>query len=179
MTKLNELKATLIPVPASNITNNTATLEHAYDNTRDVGDNSHDSEGTTTIHELNTALVPVTASNVTNNIATLEDVNDNTRDVGDNSCDSEGTATIQPQIQAPKPMAIASVAHAHTHLGQYMCVGTVNIRKAESREEGVKTRQREGQNVVVGVSNLKETMQWNVIGEGAGSIVNDLRKMGQ
>ena len=31
VTKLNELNAALVPVPASNNTNNTAILEHAYD----------------------------------------------------------------------------------------------------------------------------------------------------
>ena len=101
-------------------------MENAYDNTRDVGDNSHDSEGTTATNLApNTVLGPVTASNVTNSTATLEHANDNTRDIGDTF-----TAALHPQILMPKPMTIAPVAHAHTHLGQHMCVGTVNIRKA-------------------------------------------------
>ena len=74
------------------------TLLRHNDNTRDVGDNSHDSEGTTATNlALNTALVPIPASNVTNNTATLEHAIDNTRDIGDTF-----TATIHPQILTPK-----------------------------------------------------------------------------
>ena len=42
-------------------------------------------------------------------------------------------------------MTIAPVAHAHTHLGQHMCVGTVNIRKTTQESISGGRKQVRGQ----------------------------------